>query len=387
MSGYVGPTQPITQGGAQENFQQMIDHVLLVLPKATIPLIKRRINHHLRNLQEMRSWAGLMVRGEFHIPEAYSRGAFAVNTGSDRIQGIRTSWPYNDAVSTTLTQAITHAKELQDIYPASMSGINPGDYVKIGREYVLVHGVLDDCFQGIPAAEHPAGAVVTRSSFTGRQFHVPSRRWMYTIRGIDERQRMKLDHEWSSASVSREPYQIVQAYITFPMGLKMLWTAINTAQGWGIRPHITQDYLNRYDSMRHSQGGPTMLVDLTPDEIGRIRYEVYPTPVTEMGIPYMASRFMPDLHDETDAPPPCIPSGIIVDNVIADVMMTNRTSEDYDPVGAREYRRMAAEALGIALMQDDNIYMQNNTWDYSRSGHPVYGAVNAQSHDYEDAWF
>jgi len=405
---YIGALQPMTGGAQQEDFGRMIDHVLLVCPEAPVPLIKRRLNHHKRQLESMRSWAGLMVRGTMYCAGMVVEGKATFTQGSHWVQGVDVTWPYADAVDTTLASPAEHPRELQEVDVADATGIREGDwlwmqdsvpgttpsdvppggggYWWMDGEFVLVHAIKDATITIRPRQQHAVGALVYRSSYCHRQMRAPDRHWLYTIIGVDPNGYIRLDSEWTYASSEEVGYQIVQAYVTLPRGLKMLWSAVNPQQGWALKTHMPVELLNRYDTWRTSQGFTFALFDATPDWIGRIRYEVYPTPLTEQSIPYVAARVYPDMRDEEDTPPPCIPSGILVDMTLSDIMMTDRTSKYYDPQAARVFMEQAKTALDAAILDDDNKYMQNLTWDYSRYRYPGMGSSFIQAHDEDGVW-
>jgi hypothetical protein len=388
MNDYVGPIQPFTGALAQENFGQMVDHILSFNPKIPSQLVKRRINTHLRDIQNLRTWAGLMVRGEFRIPAAYSTGTVAATPESDIVQGASTSWPHNDSVNTTLLTAITAANELQDITPASMSGINQGDWLlfdegESNEEWVLVHSKTSATFQARPTLTHDAGETITKSSFASRQLRIGGNKNLYTIIGVASDQRMKLDHAWTHPTETAQTYQVVKAYITMPPGIKIIWSIVNINQGWAIKQFLPQEVVQRYDVWRAAQGWPSILLNLTPDHIGRIRYELYPTPTVEQGIPYLAARIIGNLSEDEDCPPTCIPSHILANLALADALLFDRKSEYYDPVASREFRAQAMAAMNGAMMADDNIYMSNLEWVISQYNLISPGAAWHQSHDSE----
>jgi hypothetical protein len=385
---YVGPIQPFTGGMSQENFGQMIDHVLSWNPRIPSQLVKRRINVHLRDIQDLRIWGGLMVRGEFHCPAAYITGTIAATPGSDIITGTGTLWPYNDTVNTTLgATAITVINEIQDITPTSIVGIEMGDWLLVDEglateEWLLVHSVTGSTFQAKPTQLHAANtATITKSSFSQLQIRVGYNKNYYTIIGIKSDQTMKLDHSWSYAIETAQSYQIVRAYITFPPGLKIVWSIVNIQQGWAIKPYIPQEVVQRFDAWRSAKSWPSILVNFMPDHIGRIRYELYPTPTVEQGIPYLAARVIAPLSADEDCCPTCIPSHIVVNHALADALLHDRKSEYYDPLASKEFRRQAQDSMNGAVLADDNIYMQNLEWIISRYNLVAPGADFWQSHD------
>lgn len=371
-----GSIQPYTGAYAQENFGQMVDHVISVVPKTPIQLVKRRLNLHLRQVQDVHLWAGLMVRGEIRCPGEYNTGTIAATPDSATITGTATAWPHNDKVNTTLSAAVTVVNELQDCTPASMTNIEAGDYLLVDaglvtEEYLLVHSITSTTFQCKPTLTHLAGATVTKSSFAGLAIRVGYNKGMYTIIGISSTQQLRLDHTWSYAAETAATYQILKAYVTMPAGFRMVWSAANVKQGWPVKPHIPQEVVQRYDSWRAAQGWVMTMLDFMPDQIGRQRYELYPTPKYAQGIPFLASRLAPPMTEEEDCPPACIPSHMLVNHTIADMLVINRASEFYDPTGSREFRRQAQEAMIYALNMDDNLRMECFSWISSRYGSAV----------------
>lgn len=386
MNEFVGPIQPMTGGLPQENFGQMVDHVLSWNDNIPVHLVKRRINLHLRELQNQRMWAGLMVRGEFRCPAAYRTGTIAATPDADIVQGTNTSWPYNDAVNTTLFADITVPNELQEIIPASMTGIGAGDWLLfneggVTEEWILVHATKSNSFQSKPRYAHSASETITKSSFSSLQLKVSFKKNYYTVIGITSDQRLKLDHPWSHPAETSATYQLIRAYVTFPAGLKIVWSIVNITQGWAIKNFLPQDVVQKYDAWRAAQSWPSLLLNFTPDHIGRMRYELYPAPLVEQGLPYLAARIIPDLADEEDTVPPCIPSHVIVNHTLADALLHDRKSVYYDPVASREFRLQAQAALIPAMQQDDNIFMQDLEWLISKYNIVSPGADYWQSHD------
>jgi hypothetical protein len=383
---YIGPIQPFTGGMSQENFGQMIDHILSFNPNIPSQLVKRRINTHFREIQNLRTWAGLMTRGEFRIPAAYTTGTIAANPGSDVITGTATLWPYNDSVNTTLANAITVVNELQDVTPTAMTGIELGDWLLIGEgtaneEWLLVSALTATTFQCKPAHVHTALEVITKSSYAERAIRVGFRKNMYPIIGITSDQRMKIDNPYSHDAETAQSYQLVKPYVTFPPGLKIVWSIVNINQGWAMKQFVPQEVLQRYDAWRAAQGWPSIMLNFVPDHIGRIRYELYPTPTVTMGLPWLAVRTMPNLEEEEDCPPTCLPSHLLVNHALADALLYDRKSEYYDPVASREFRSQAQIAMNGAMMDDDNVYMQNLEWVISKYNLVSPGGNFWQAHD------
>jgi hypothetical protein len=385
MGSYVSPIQPMRGGMAQENFGQMVDHVLSWNSKIPSQLVKRRINTHLRYLEDLRIWAGLMVRGEIRCPAAYTTGTIAATIGSDEIQGTDTAWPNADSVNTTLSTAITVINELQEITPVSMTGINLGDWLLLddggNEEFVLVHEIKASTFMAQPSKTHLAAITITKSSYSSLQLKVGNQTGYYTIIGITSDQRAKIDHGWSYDAETAAAYKIVKAYVTMPPGLRFVWSIVNMGQNWELSKYLPQDEIQQFDAWRSATGWPTSLINFIPDHIGRIRYELYPMPTVAQGIPYLAARMLPNLEDDEDNPPTCIPSHILVNFALSDSLMHDRTSEYYDPVAARKFELQAKEGLEAAINSDDAIYMQNLQWmrGHYRTVRP--GAAYWQSHD------
>jgi hypothetical protein len=382
-----GPTQPFAGGGAvQENFRQMVDHVLSYNPDVPPQLVKRRLNTRLRQVQDRRMWGGLLVRGELSVPAAYTTGDINATRGSNVITGNATLWPVSDLVSTTLATAITATGEYQDVYPTSMTGIDAGDWLLFDdglatQEVVLVLSVGSTSFKAKPTIAHGIGASITKSSLVRRQWRLGVTRPFYNIRAVTASQTLLLDLPYGHSSATSVTYQICQAYVSLGQNMRMVWSVVNTAQGWRLRLNMPQEVLNTYDSWRQTTGWVYMLNDYIPDEIGRFQYELYPTPSMEQGFPYLAYRTVENMVEDEDTPPPAIPSHMLVNGAIADVMLYNRKSAYYDPTTSAEFNRQSEQDYLNAAMADDSIYMNNLMWAFSRYPFTQHGANYWQSHD------
>lgn len=378
-----GPTQPFVGGGAvQENFRQMVDHVLSYNPDAPPQLVKRRLNTRLRQVQDRRMWGGLLVRGELSIPAAYTTGTVAVTRGINVVTGTGTLWPVNDVVSTTLSAAITSANEYQDVTPVTMTGIEAGDWLLFNDSTPeLVLSVGSTSFKMKPSSTYGVGTTITKSSLVRRQFRLGTVRPFYNIRGVTSAQTLLLDLVFGHPAATNSAYQICQAYVNLGQNMRMVWSVVNTAQGWRLRLNMPQEVLNTYDTWRQTTGWVYMLNDYIPDEIGRFQYELYPTPSMEQGFPFLAYRTVENMSEDEDTPPPAIPSHMLVHGAIADVMLYNRKSPYYDPTVAAEFNRQFESDYINAAMADDSIYMNNLMWAFSRYPFTQHGANYWQSHD------
>ena len=386
---YIGPTQPFTGGGAvQENFRAQCDHVLSFNPDAPPQLVKRRLNTRLREVQDRRMWGGLLVRGELSIPAAYTTGGVTATRGSNLVQGdLLCLWPVHDIVNTTLSTAITSINEYQDVTPVSMAGIGAGDWLLIDdglatSEVLLVLSIGTTSFKAKPGVLHSAGATITESSLVRRQWRLGTTKPFYNIRAVTTAQQLVLDLPYGhSTQGPGAAYQICQAYVSMGQNLRMVWSVVNTAQGWRIRLNMPQETVNTYDTWRQTTGWVYMLNDYIPDEIGRFQYELYPTPSMEQGFPYLAYRTVENMVEDEDTPPPAIPSHMLVHGAIADVMLYNRKSPYYDPQLATKMDSMFESDLLNAAMADDSIYMNNLMWAFSKYPFHQHGAAYWQSHD------
>lgn len=392
---YIGPTQPfVGGGGVQENFRQMVDHVISYNPDCPPQLVKRRLNTRLRMIQDRRMWGGLLVRGELSVPAAYSIGSVSVTRGSNVVTSTLSSWPYNDLVGTTLAQPVLQPGEYQDVYPSSMARIEAGDWLMFdsapggggpNKEAILVISIGPTSFKAKPAVGHNMGEHIYKSSLTRRQFRLGTTRPFYNIRGVTGDLELILDLPWGHTSSVGSTYKICQAYVNLGQNLRMVWSMVNNAQGWKVRLNMPQEVLDSYDGWRSGQGWCYMLSDYIPDEIGRFQYELYPTPSFEQGIPYLAYRTVENMVEDEDTPPPAIPSHILVHGALADVMMLNRKSPYYDQVLAQAFANQFEVDLVNAVMADDSIFMNNLQWAFNQypfQNSNFGGAAWRQSHDW-----
>lgn len=387
MVDQAGPIQPMAATATQENFRAMVDHVLSYVPDFPVGLAKRRINTRLREVQDRRMWGGLMVRGDLFVPAVYSTGTVTVTNGSAAVTGSGTSWPVSDDVNTTLSSGITVVDELQDITPASMTNINLGDWLVIdsggSQEVLLVISTTSTTFRAKPTKTHSSAVAITRSSLVRRQFRIGTTTSMYTVKAVTSTTALTLHLPWSHSSSSESAYQILKAYHHLGPNLRMIWSVVNNAQGWRLRLHMPQEVLDQYDTWRQTTGWTYMVADLYPDEVGRMMYELYPAPTSEQGLPYIALRTVPNLSDDEDTAPPCIPSHILVHGAIADALRWNRQGQYYDPRTAREFELQYERDLAAAVLADDSVYMKNLQWAYSRGPFHQFGAAYHQSHDWD----
>jgi hypothetical protein len=399
----VGPIQPYAGGGAvQENFRGMVDHVLTYNPDCPPQLAERRLNTRLRGILDRRMWAGLLVRGQIVIPGVFTTGSVNVLQGSDSVEGINTSFPFNDLVNTTLAQPITIPNEYQDVFPNSMVGINAGDWITLNDqgpqlEFMLVISVGTSSFKAKPTLTHSAGESVTKSSLVRRQFRVGTTTSFYGIIGVFNQAStvlpgnpivpwLKLDLVWSHADFLTSAYQIMSAYVSLEQNLRMIWSVVNNKQGWRLKLNMPQEVLNTYDAWRQTTGFCYMMADWVPDEIGRFQYELYPSPSMQQGFPYLAYRTVVNLVEDEDTPPPAIPSHVLVAGAIADVLVYNPKSPYYDPSTSRKFETDFERDLQAAMLADDSIYMQNLQWAYSRYPFTQHGANYWQSHDVDSVF-
>ena len=119
------------------------------------------------------------------------------------------------------------------------------------------------------------------------------------------------------------------------------------------------------------------------DAIGRIRYELYPAPTQETGIPFLGYRTISDLSEDEDTPPTCVPSHLLVNATIADALLWNPKSPYYDPRSSETFRKEALADLEAAVLADDNIYMQNLQWAFSKYPMMQRGDNYWFDHDYD----
>lgn len=136
-----------------------------------------------------------------------------------------------------------------------------------------------------------------------------------------------------------------------------------------------------YDTWRATTGWTYAVVDLYPDEVGRMQYELYPAPTSEQGLPYLAFRTCPNLVNDDDTPPPCIPSHVLVNGAIADVLLLNPKSPYYSIPGSQYFGAMYDSGLTAAMLADDSVYMNNLQWAWSRYPYSQMGSAYWQQHD------
>ncbi len=92
----VGPSTQVTpvipNSSTQSNLGQMIGHVLAWNPDQSASDVETLLNNAYRTIVDMRTWAGLMVRGQIAVPNVISTGTVSVTYGSPIVVGVGTSF-------------------------------------------------------------------------------------------------------------------------------------------------------------------------------------------------------------------------------------------------------------------------------------------------------
>jgi hypothetical protein len=379
---------------AQSNLRGMVGEILSWNPDFPPWMAIQSVNNWMRKLIDRRTWAGLLVQSQIIVPDQYSTGTVTVTQGSATVTGAGTSWPISDLVNTTVAVAITETAILIDVTPTSMAGIGLGDWLTLGantasEEQVLVVSLTTDTFRTICSKTHIVGVAITKSSLVRRQFRVSETVPWYSVKGVSTSTSLVLDDVFGGPTTVASNYSIFQGYVTFGNDCKFVMEVANLNRRYRLSLHMPQAAIMAYDPQRAATESTYTLLDLTPDEIGRPRYEWYPRPTSAQVFACLYYRQVPNLEDDEDTPPPFIASDVLVSAAIADALryrpkMNPHYSESMANQIAtqkmNEFELRAAQ-LGVA---DDGVYMNAIRWNFG--AWRVWGGGDTQfgqSHDWD----
>jgi hypothetical protein len=181
-------------------------------------------------------------------------------------------------------------------------------------------------------------------------------------------------------------YQIFQGYVTFNDDCKMIMEMANLNRRYRVALHMPPAAVNAYDPQRSATESTYMLIDHTPDEIGRPRYELYPRPTSEQVFAILYYRQTRDMEDDEDTAPPFIRSDVLCCYAISEALRFRpKENPYYDPAMALQIAReklaeFEREAASMARA-DDSVYMTNLQWKYASWPLGAQGSSWLQSHD------
>lgn len=398
------PIQPMWNS-SQANLRGMRGEVLSWNPDLPPWMADQMINNRLRAVIDRRIWAGLLVKDQIVVPDQYTTGTIACTRGSATVTGVSTAWPTNDIVSTTLSADITDLNVVIDVTPAAMTGITVGIWVTIdggnaGEEQLLVLSITSTTFKTKASATHTSGVTLRVSSLVRQQFRVNENSPWYTVKGVSSTTSLKLADLWGGITVAAgTTYSIFLAYVTFGNDCKFVYQCANLYRRWNMAIHVPAAAVNAQDPQRSRIESTFAVVDYVPDEAGRPQYELWPRPTSAQVFPVLYYRVISLLTDDDDTPPPFVRSDVLMMGVIADALRYRpKTNKFYDQGTAlqlaREKEQQFEREIQMMIEADDNIYLQNLSWQYSGfgsyggdgQGSILEGGSFSQSHDVGAEW-
>jgi hypothetical protein len=203
-----------------------------------------------------------------------------------------------------------------------------------------------------------------------------------TIVAVNSPTDLTIDIPWSPATTTTVGYQIFTQYVSFGENVKMLLNVINQFNGYRLKLHIPQAALNEWDAWRATVGFTYIVADYKPAANGGPLYELYPTPITQQGFPFLAYTQPKDFVDDADAPPVWIRSDVIVLGALPDALLhRGKNGRYYDPQTAKYKQMQFKEEVESMAKNDDNSAMRGLIWEFSRAPMTQFGATWLQSHD------
>lgn len=381
-------SMPVPQ---QENFQQMVNSVLLKYPDYEHTAVKNDINDILRKLMARRPWSGIVKYEILALPTAYATGTITTTVNSNVFTGASTAWPFTDVVSTTLSTAILEPG-MQDITPASMTGIRAGQYLMIdggnaGEEAVFVISITSTDFRARCARTHLAAVTIRCSSLAGQQIRTNGSSPFYTVTGVTSAARLLVDKNWGGVTAATQSYQICQVYVSLGQDVKQVLTMVNLAQTYRFAIDVPKSVLDQIDARRDAAQFPYALSFHEPDPAGSPLYEIYPRATTRIQLPYFYVKQWSPLDGNLDLLPMGIRSDVVVKYARAEAARwpghkIKSGGIYYDPKVASDLIKEADMEVEFMKLEDDStaimsMYWQYASWRMGGGGGPSW----FQSHD------
>lgn len=373
----------------QENFRQMIDHVLGDFPHYPEQLVERSINDHVQKLIAKRPWSGLTQYGLLAVPDEVKTGTVTTTLGSAVVTGVATGWAVNDKANTTVSITTTETGII-DMTPVSMTGIEEGVYLLIdggqaAEEAVFVLQVTATTFQADFANVHASAETIERSSLTGLQFRTDFNSPFVTVTGVSSSTRLLLEKEWANGSATGTSYTIALVFTSFGRDLKWLYTVVNLTRRFQLIVNYTKQVLDFSDPQRAATQSTFMAVFHETDPGGSPLFELYPRPLTDKAFPFFYIKVAARMTQDNEFLPNGIRSDVVVKRVEADAFRWAQHKKVaggiyYDPGIARDLVGESHMEIEEMAQDDDNTHIMRMMWDY-RNWPMRLGSEFWQSHD------
>ena len=198
-------------------------------------------------------------------------------------------------------------------------------------------------------------------------------------------QQITLDMPFAQPTIGAGGYQIIQAYVTLGANCKRLMWATNQLFGWPMDVDTKVESINAWDTWRQNLGWPRVMAKrpATPD--GQLQVEIWPTPVAAQVFPFEAYTEPLNLVNESDTVLAWIPTDVIVAGAKSEAYLHGgRKSDYYDPSTAATLRAEYKAAVAEAELADENLEVQDVTWDYGWENGGLSSGVGStwsQMHD------
>lgn len=392
-----GPIQPMNLV-AQGNLRQMRGEVQSWNPEYPPWMTDQSINNYLRSVvARPRLWSGLLVKSQIVIPDAYTTGTVTVTRNSPTVTGSSTVWATNDVLNTTMGTAVA-AGDLNlavTITPASMgtnsATIIAGDWLTVdggtgSEEQVLVRSTTSTTFNAVFTKAHLTSGTIWKSSLMRLQFRTSESNPWYSVKGVSSTTSLVLNDLWGGATASAQSYSIFKGYHVFGQDCRMVLSVVNLQRQQRLALHISNEMLNVIDPNRSASESTYLLADMSPDEVGRPQYEMYPRPLSSQVFSCLYARHMSTLSDDDDTAPLGMRSDVLVKGAIADALRWRpKNNKHYDSGTALQIatQKMMEFERGVQemIIDDDNHYLFSlmRSWGQFAMGGGGYNW--AQSHE------
>lgn len=219
------------------------------------------------------------------------------------------------------------------------------------------------------------------ASMVNRQIRAGFSTGFYNIASVQSATQLTMDLPWGNPTLTSVGYTIYQTWITLGYNIKSVLEMVNQRQGWKLRLNMPQAVLNEYDTWRTTTGWTFILGNKEPTAAGVPQFELYPAPTFQQNFPFLAYIQPQDLTQDGQTPATFIRSDILVLAGIKDALLyKGKNTKYYDPQTAGIKNKEFDYELTKMALNDDNLYLKDFSWDYSRWPYYQYGAQFMQSH-------
>lgn len=380
----------------QQNYRQMIDSVLKKYPDYDVNQVKQDINDALREIMARRSWSGLVHYAILPVPASYLVGTVTTVQGSNVVNGVGTTWLWNDILTTSL-QIGNVETGIIDVQPTSMANINPGMWLTVSGGnadqecvYVISIDQAASTFRARFAQIHVAGVSITCGSMAGRQFRTNSNCPFYTVTGLVSPTQLIISFPWAYSSLSNTSYEITLVYVSFGQDVKEMLTMVNPDRQYQFYLNCPKALLDAQDPRRSWSSMPFRLAYHEPDPAGAPLYEIWPRPTSVASYPYIYLRAWTPLEGDNDILPNGIRSDIVTKiaraeaaswaghkliqgGVYYDMQLASRLKAEAE----KGIQEMKNEDDSTAIMQ---LVYQYRNWGYGGGPPPNWYNTDSQSY-------